>query len=212
MSFRKLFARLTLYLGTGLILLGAPATSGLASLGSHEKTSGPTDIRFDPATSQTRFAGRVTPNLCFTLVLPQEWRLAAGEDLRTVLSGSDGAELEVILRSARDIEDRPEPDLAKRDAALLQRDHESLLGRPAQSVSLTSLSSGATRWTAIWVDASLPSNSYTAETFIVPLSSGWLMELSLANLGTQSAYEALAGSVLSSLELRQGADCRRDNL
>lgn len=103
-----------------------------------------------------------------------------------------------------------EPDLARRDAAYLQSDYESLLGRPAQSVSLTSPVPGAIRWSATWSDANLPSasRSLTVETFIVPLSKEWVLELSLADAGSREIYDALMKRILSSLEVRTGEACR----
>ncbi|MPR07156.1 hypothetical protein [Microvirga tunisiensis] len=103
----------------------------------------------------------------------------------------------------------PQSDLATRDAAVLQQDYEQLLGRPAQSVSLSS-DAGATRWSATWIDASLPSASHamTVETLIVPLSSEWVLELSLSGVDTQEAYNGLAGHLLARLKVQGRPACR----
>jgi hypothetical protein len=76
-------------------------------------------------------------------------------------------------------------------------------------VSLTSPVPGATRWSATWVDVNLPSASraMTIETFIVPLSRDWVLELSLAEVPAGAAYDALARSLLSGLAVRAGAAC-----
>jgi hypothetical protein len=118
-------------------------------------------------------------------------------------------ELAVSLRSAQDLRDMPQPDLASRDAAVLQRDYEELLGRPAQSVSLSS-NAGATRWSATWVDANLPTTSHamTVETLIVLLSAEWVLELSLSGVETQEAYNALTQRLLSRLKVQGRAACQ----
>jgi hypothetical protein len=161
--------------------------------------------QFDPVTRQTRVAGRIAPDLCFSLLLPDEWRQAEA-GLKAVVSQ---VELGVGLRSARELRDMPQPDLASRDAAFLQRDYEELLGRPAQSVSLSS-DAGATRWSATWVDANLPtaSNAMTIETLIVPLSNEWVLELSLSGAETQGAYNALAQRLLTTLKVQGRGSCR----
>lgn len=182
------------------------ATAPLGASGSWQETI---RTRFEPQAGQTRVAGRVSSGLCFALSLPQEWRAyAEGSGTRLKAAFSD-AELEVGLRSAHELRDMPQPDLASRDAALLQQDYESLLGRPAQSVSLASLSTGATRWSATWVDAYLPSGSHgmTVETLIVPLSSEWVLELSVTQVMEKERYEALLASVLSGLRIQRGSDC-----
>ncbi|MGO4572562.1 hypothetical protein [Microvirga sp. 2TAF3] len=207
----KRLIRLSPCLGTVVALLIASTADSHASLRMQNDPNVPEVVRFERATDETRVVGQITSSLCFILSLPQEWRLAASDDLKMSLSAmSAAAELETFVRSAREVKDRPEPDLASRDAAFLQRDHENLFGRPAQAVTLASLSSGATRWTATWVDANLPSASHavTVETFIVPISKDWLLELSLSNVETRAAYETLVEKVLSGLKLGQGGECR----
>jgi hypothetical protein len=105
---------------------------------------------------------------------------------------------------------RPQADLAHRDAAFLQRDYEGLLGRPAQSVSLTSPVPGATRWSATWVDASLPSSSraMTVDALIVPLSNEWVLELSLHDVQEGEVHDALSRRILTGLRVNTGAACR----
>ena len=165
----------------------------------------PVQARFDPATRQTWVTGRADSDLCFSLALPDEWRLSA-QGLQAIRSD---VELAVSLRSAQELRDMPQPDLASRDAAVLQRDYEALLGRPAQSVSLTS-NAGATRWSATWIDAKLPTASHamTVETLIVPLSSEWVLELSLSGVDTQEDYNALTQRLLSRLKVQGRASCQ----
>ena len=161
--------------------------------------------RFDAATRQTQVSGKAAPDLCFSFALPEEWRLTE-IGLKAVTSDAD---LSIGLRSAEEHRDMPQPDLAIRDAAALQRDYEELLGRPAQSVSLTS-EPGATRWSATWIDASLPtaSQAMTVETLIVPLSSEWVLELSLSGVKSREAYDALAWRLMARLKVQGRADCR----
>ncbi|RDI59517.1 hypothetical protein [Microvirga subterranea] len=168
------------------------------------------DIRFDPTTRETRLTSRVTPGLCFSVSLPQEWRMTAEDgDLHLTAAGLP-ARLEISLRSAHDLQDLPQADLAHRDAAFLQRDYEGLLGRPAQSVSLTSPAPGATRWSATWVDASLPSPSraMTVDALIVPLSNEWVLELSLHDVQEGEVHDALSRRILTGLRVNNGAACR----
>ncbi len=166
-------------------------------------------VRFDARVGQTRVVGPAAPKACFALSLPQELRSQTGGlDTRLKAAFSD-AELEVSLRSAYELRGLPQSDLASRDAALLQQDYENLLGRPAQSVSLVSLSTGATRWSATWVDQHLPSGpqGMTIETLIVPLSSDWVLELSLTNVAEKARYEALMKAMLTSLKVQRGPTC-----
>lgn len=167
---------------------------------------GGVQARFDPATHQTWVMGHASPDLCFSLSLPDEWR-PTEDGVRAVFS--DG-ELSVKLRSSRELRDMPQPDLASRDAAVLQQDYEALLGRPAQSVSLSS-DAGATRWSATWIDANLPmaSHGMTVEALIVPLSSEWVLELSLSGIETREAYDALARRLLARLKVQGRAACQR---
>jgi hypothetical protein len=167
--------------------------------------NGPVQAWFDPSTRQTWVTGRAGADLCFSLALPDEWRLSA-QGLEAVLSD---VELALSLRSAQELRDMPQPDLASRDAAVLQRDYEELLGRPAQSVSLSS-NAGATRWSATWVDANLPTASHamTVETLIMPLSAEWVLELSLSGVETQEAYDALTQRLLSRLKVQGRAACQ----
>jgi hypothetical protein len=165
--------------------------------------------RFDPLARQTRVVGRVAPGLCVSFNLPEEWRLETGglePRLKAVLSD---AELEVGLRSAHELRDMPQSDLASRDAAFLQRDYEELLGRPAQSVSL-SADAGTTRWSATWVDANLPTASHamTVETLILPLSNDQVLELSLSGADTQDAYDAFVRRMLGGLRVQGRASCQ----
>lgn len=163
--------------------------------------------QFDPGSRQTYVTGRTSSGQCFSLTLPQEWQAATGGLETRLKSTSSGAELTVNLRSSHELRGLPQRDLASRDAALLQQDYESLLGRPAQSVSLASLTPEATRWSATWVDANLPSGPMTVETLIVPLSEDWVLELSLADVPAKEEYETLIRRLLAGLELRQGSGC-----
>ena len=167
--------------------------------------NGPVQARFDPSTRQTWLTGRAGADLCFSLALPDEWRLTA-QGVEAVRSE---VELAVSLRSAQELRDLPQPDLASRDAAVLQRDYEELLGRPAQSVSLTS-NAGATRWSATWVDANLSTASHamTVETLIVPLSAEWVLELSLSGVDTNEDYNALTQRMLSRLKVQGRGACQ----
>jgi len=192
------------------MLFGTPAVQANTAPSAHRVSGETVQARFDPAMGETHVLNRVSPDLCFFLSLPQDWRLKAEGGTTTFEGVSSGAELQVSLRSAQELQDIPQPDLARRDAAFLQRDYEGMLGRPAQSVSLTSAAPGATRWSATWIDPNLPSASraLTVETFIVPLSGEWVLEMTLANIDSRDVYDALADHVLSGLKVRAGAACR----
>jgi hypothetical protein len=167
--------------------------------------SEPVQARFDPVTRQTVVIGATPSDGCFSFSLPNEWRMSA-EGLTSAVSD---VQVAIGLRSAQELRGMPQPDLVSRDAAFLQRDYEEMLGRPAQSVSLTS-TAGATRWSATWIDANLPtaSKAMTVETLIVPLSSQWVLELSLTGIESREAYDALAQQLLARLKLRGGALCQ----
>ena len=168
--------------------------------------NGGVQARFDPVARQTWVIGHASPDLCFSLSLPDEWRRTE-DGVKAALSNGG---LSVNLRSSRELRDLPQPDLVSRDAAALQQDYEALLGRPAQSVSLSS-DEGATRWSATWIDANLPEASHgmTVETLIVPLSGDWVLELSLSGIETREAYDALARHLLAQLKVQGRAACQR---
>jgi hypothetical protein len=193
--------RLALLAGLVIASVAQAANDPLDSTGGNE----PINAHFDSLTHQTRVSGKVAPDLCFSFTLPDEWRLTEA-GLKAIVTDAD---LTVGLRSAQELRDMPQSDLATRDAAVLQQDYEQLLGRPAQSVSLSS-DAGATRWSATWIDASLPSASHamTVETLIVPLSSEWVLELSLSGVDTQEAYNGLAGHLLARLKVQGRPACR----
>jgi hypothetical protein len=193
---------------------GAIVLAGLAGASLAHASSDPLDAtvpdqaieaRFNAAAQQTLVTGRAAPDLCFSLSLPEEWRRTE-EGLKAVRSD---ASLALGLRSAEELSALPQPDLAGRDAAALQQDYEDLLGRPAQSISL-STDAGATRWSATWVDANLPmaSHAMTVETLIVPLSNAWVLELSLSGVETREAYDALVARLLERLRVQGRASCQ----
>jgi len=183
----------------------APAVQAANAPLATAPVNGSVRTRFDPATGQTWVTGRAAPELCFSLSLPDEWR-STGSGIE---AASSDEELAVGLRSAQDLRGMPQPDLASRDAAALQQDYEALLGRPAQSVSLSS-DAGATRWSATWVDANLPTapHGMTVETLIVPLSDEWVLELSLSGVETRGAHDALSQRLLSRLKVQSRAACQ----
>lgn len=169
-------------------------------------------VQFDQRLRQTRVAGRVASHLCFSLALQQEWRSTTGGMETRLRSALSDAELEVKLRPAHELRGLPQADLASRDAARLQQDYESLLGHPAQSVSLVSLSPETTRWSATWVDPHLPSGPLTVEAFIVPLSEDWVLELSFSNITVKEEYDSLVRSLLAGLKVHHGPVCGRQTV
>jgi hypothetical protein len=189
-----------------LVLLFA-ASGTQAANGPLDQTvrSEPVQVRFDPLIRQTSVMGAVPSGLCFSFSLPEEWRSTA----RGLKSARSDVEIGIGLRSAGELRDMPQPDLASRDAAFLQKDYEELLGRPAQSVSLSSHGKAA-RWSATWIDANLPSasQSMTVETLIVPLSGEWVLELSLSGIETQAAHDMLAQRLLTRLQVQGRAACQ----
>lgn len=190
------------------ILLGAPQIHAApSSLQDSSSLGGTIQVRFDGSTRQTRIQGNVASDLCFSLSLPQEWRVSASGLETRLMSETSGWELTISLRSSHELRALPQPDLTSRDAALLQQDYESLLGRPAQSVSLASLAKGAAHWSATWVDAHLPSGPMTVETVIVPLSQDWVLELSPSNVATKQEHDHLMHRLLVDLNVQRRSDC-----
>lgn len=193
--------RLVFLAGLSIAPVAQAANDPLDRINGNE----PIQAHFDSVTRQTQVSGKAAPDLCFSFALPDEWLLTEA-GLKAVVSNAD---LTIGLRSAQELRDMPQPDLATRDAAVLQQDYEQLLGRPAQSVSLSS-NAGATRWSATWIDAALPTSSHamTVETLIVPLSSEWVLELSLSGVETREAYNALAQRLLMRLKVQSRAACQ----
>jgi hypothetical protein len=188
-----------------LILLSAAGAQAASRPPDQPMVSEPSQVRFDPMINQTWVTGAAPSGLCFSFSLPGEWRSTA-QGLEAALSD---VEIGIGLRSAGELRDMPQPDLASRDAAFLQKDYEELLGRPAQSVSLSSHGKAA-RWSATWIDANLPSasQSMTVETLIVPLSGEWVLELSVSGVEAQAAYDELAQRLLTRLQVQGRTSCR----
>lgn len=189
-----------------LVLLSAAAGAQAANGPLDQPVrSEPVQVRFDPMIRHTSVMGAVPSGLCFSFSLPEEWQSTA----QGLKSAQSEVEIGISLRAAGELRDMPQPDLASRDAAFLQKDYEELLGRPAQSVSLSSHGKAA-RWSATWIDASLPSasQSMTVEALIVPLSGDWVLELSLSGVETQAAHDLLAARLLARLQVQGRAACR----
>lgn len=166
-------------------------------------------IHYLPATNETHVTARLDPALCVALSLPQQWRREGAEDGSLRLAASGGAgEIEVGWRAVRDLAGLPQGNAGSKDAELLQRDHEGLLGRKANASTVQTLGD-ATRWTATWIDTSLPapSHSLTVETYIVPASREWLLELSISDINDRSLYEDLVRQVLSNVRTASSAQC-----
>jgi hypothetical protein len=194
------------FLAATLVLIFA-ASGTQAANGALDRplSSEPVQVRFDPMIRQTSVKGAVPSGLCFSFSLPEEWHSTA----QGLKAAHSDVEIGIGLRSAGELRDMPQPDLASRDAAFLQKDYEALLGRPAQSVSLSSHGKAA-RWSATWIDANLPSasQSMTVETLIVPLSGEWVLELSLSGVESQVAHDALAQRLLTRLQVQGRAACQ----
>ncbi|HEX2554047.1 MAG TPA: hypothetical protein VHL98_10110 [Microvirga sp.] len=200
-----------------------PARAGVSATGTVRERPAPRVAAvFDPAARETRVTGRVE-GLCVALALPLAWTLdpdAAAPDaaLSAHLQAADGPALDLALRPARSLPLVPllasraglvpsaSDALARRAAAALQREHESFLGRPAQSVTLTPLGDGALRWTATWLDPQLSaSGALTIDAAFLPLSSDWVLELALSGTDSPALHEAVLGEVLQ--RVRVGRTC-----
>jgi hypothetical protein len=207
------------------VLAAAPgsAAAGVSSSGAVKERPGPrVAALFDPASRETRVTARVE-GLCVALDLPLAWTLdpdaAAPEAaLSAHLQDADGLALDLVLRPVRTLP--PGPGVASRNGALpagdalarraagaIQSDYEGFLGRPAQSVTFKPLGSGSLRWTATWLDSQLPSGSgaLTVDAAILPLSSDWVLELSLSGTENPPLHEAVLGAVVG--RVRSGRHC-----
>jgi hypothetical protein len=164
--------------------------------------------RFDPILGETRVTGLVGRDLCVMLTLPFAWE-TADDPTAGLRATKSGAELALSVRSLDEAPKRSDPDLARSDALLLQREYEDLIGRPAQSVVLAPLQSGVTRWTATWIDANLSNAAHalTTEAILVELPRNRVLELSLGNAGTREAYEDLVHDALSRLAVSSAEQC-----
>ncbi len=207
-----------------LAMLGLPglAEAGISATGTVRERPAPRVAAvFDPAARETRVTGQVQ-GLCVALALPHAWALdpdAANPDaaLSAHLQAADGPALDLALRSARSLPPVPalasretlisaaNDALARRAAGALQREHESFLGRPAQSVTVTPLGAGALRWTATWLDPQLAANgALTVDAAILPLSADWVLELTLSGTDDPALHEAVLGEVLERVRVRRG--------
>ena len=167
----------------------------------------------NPATQETRVFAEAG-GTCVSLALPQAWALEsdAGAPGAVRLSAADGPVLDLNVRSARGLP--PVPTLASRDGLLptdaqdlprraafaLQREQEGLMGRPAQSVTLTPLAPGSFRWTATWLDPNLP-GGLTLDTVLLTLSPEWVLEVTLTDAEDPDVHEAVMGEVLGRVKV-----------
>lgn len=186
--------------GVGAPALDRPALAAPA-LGAQPEIA----ARFDPASRATHVTARV-PGACAALDLPLAWTLDESAAPARLEAAQGGPSLEVNLRAARNLPpvqslaSREGPlastgDLPRRAAAALQREHEEVMGRPAQSVAFTALDDGAWRFTATWLDANLPA-PVTEDTVFVPLSADWVLELTLDGADSRDMHEMLWGEVM----------------
>jgi hypothetical protein len=186
--------------GVGAATLDRPALANLA-LGAQPEIA----ARFDPASRATHVTVRV-PGACAALDLPLAWTLDESAAPARLEAAQGGPSLEVNLRAARNLPPvqslasregalAPTGDLPRRAAAALQREHEEVMGRPAQSVAFTVLDDGAWRFTATWLDANLPA-PVTEDTVFVPLSADWVLELTLDDTDSRGMHEMLWGEVM----------------
>jgi hypothetical protein len=166
-------------------------------------------VTFDPLTRETQIKERVSANLCVFFRLDEEWTLSRDTDATLLQAAGGDADLEIRLRSASELQEFPQTDLAGREAAALQRTYEGMIGKPAQAISHqpTGLS-GVSRWSATWVDANLAGGNHAleVETFIVDLKSAAL-ELTLTEPRTNTAYANQIRRILSSLRIGKGTEC-----
>jgi hypothetical protein len=174
--------------------------------------------RFDPAARATHVTARV-PEACAGIDLPLAWTLVPGEtslvaSLRPAQGRPNRAPtLDLALRDARDLPSVPTlasrdaplataDDLPRRAAAALQREQEETLGRPAQTATLTPLTTTAWRWTATWLDPHLPA-PLTRDTVLLALSPAWVLELTLLGAGSPEVYEELIGEVMGRVRVER---------
>jgi hypothetical protein len=193
-----------------MMALCLPTALSATSLPNAEIVETPSVGR-SPASGETLFRARLNSAVCVAISLPQEWRQdhEAARGLRLVSSRGAG-EIEISSRSVRDLSEWPQADAVSRDAALLQHDHEDVLGRKAQTSALEPIGAGA-RWTATWTDFNLPapSHSLTLETYIVPASRDWLLEVSISDVDDRGAYDDLVQQVLSGVQTTGATRCSR---
>ena len=191
----------------------ASLTMGGDAMSAAGGTLRETGATFDPVTQETRVQEQVSSGLCVSFRLDREWRVTRNQDTTLLQAAGNDADLEIRLRSASDLQEFPEPHLADREAAALQRTYESLIGRPAHAITHqpTGLSR-VSRWSAVWVDANFAGASHAleVETFIVDLKSAAL-ELTLTNGGTQVAHVDQIKGILSSLRIGTGTECGAPN-
>jgi hypothetical protein len=167
--------------------------------------------RFDPARRETHIDGMLAEDLCIALQLPQEWRLSRDDHAVRLEATPSGTALEIDIRSEAELRDFPQAGMAGRDAAALQRDYETMIGKPAQAVLHEPTGFlGVSRWSATWIDENFANatRSLSVETFIVESAGRWTLELTLTNAGTRDAYDAHVARILSSLRVLTRADCQ----
>lgn len=175
-----------------------------------------TSVSFDRIAQKVRVDGSLGRDLRFSFQLPPGWRESAHSAHEVTLNSARvrRAMIRVTARSAADLPKIQDRDVVSGIASALQAEHEAGLGKPAQSVSLQPLPAlGAVRWTATWIDENFnnASHSFTTEAFLVELSEDWVLSLTFVNVGGAPVIDALANTVLPTLEVRRGRNCTRES-
>lgn len=157
---------------------------------------------YDPVRQSTRVQARLETGECLSFRVPLAWAIVEPGLHEATLRMEGGVEIGLEVKRAKG----RAADLASGEALRLQRAYEALLGSPAQSVSLDPIGAGAARFTATWIDASLPtpSRSLTLETYLFPMETGLVLELTPSNLGERATREALAREIAASAKASRG--------
>jgi hypothetical protein len=199
------------WMAAGLLALSTLSTPALASAIGGSASPVAFLARYDPQQGETLVQGKVAPGTCLSFKLRDEWSISAGDGGAHVLTGRSGAAVELRVRQAEELGGLPQHHLAERDAAILQRTYEDMIGKPVQAVAHASTAyRGVSRWSATWIDGNLDSSGHalTIEAFIVETGPASVMEMSLTGFGSPETYEAEVGRMLGSLNLTDGRDCR----
>ena len=181
-------------------LIGAlciPTSLSATSVADQMPTEAST-IHYLPATNETHVTARLDPALCVALSLPQQWRREGAEELdRSVSPHPEGLEKSKSRwRAVRDLAELPQGNVGSKTLSCSSGTIEDFLAArrmPARS--------DARRCHPLDRDMDryrlpAPSHSLTVETYIVPASREWLLELSISDIDDRSLYEDLVRQVL----------------
>jgi hypothetical protein len=165
---------------------------------------------YNRSRDETSVRGQIAADACVTMRLAKEWDLSHPADEEYALVTPSDSEIRIRVRSAAELGIASAQDLVERDSVLLRQEYEAVIGKPVQASSHEPTPfPGISRWSATWIDPNYagPGHVLTVQAFIVPVTSGSILELTFAG-GDARLPDFVVSDTLASLRIDRGRSCR----